>query len=79
MLFELEPEKTVITFFSWKLFLLKKMDLWTSDVGYYRSVFSGSLSDGVVIQVQSAPSDEIIVFLTCFGTGKSSVNLLQDR
>jgi hypothetical protein len=76
MLFELEPEKTVITFY-WKLFLLKKMDLWTSDVGHYPSVFSGSLSDGVVIQV--APSDEIIVFLTCFGTGKSSVNLLQDR
>lgn len=77
MLFELELEKTeLLAFFFLGNFFFKT---WNSDVGYYSSVFSGSLSDGVLIQVESAPSDEIIVFLTCFGTGKSSVNLLQDR
>ena len=71
-------EKTELLAFFLETFK-KIMNLWNSDAGYYSSVFSGSLAGGVLIQVQSAPSDEIIVFLTCFGTGKSSVKLIQDR
>lgn len=79
-MFELEPEE------AWRRRLLALFletyffkNLLNSDVDSSFSLFSGSLSDAVLAQVQSAPEDEIIVFLTCLGTGKSSVDLFQDR
>lgn len=80
MLFELEQEEAwrrqLLVLFLETYFL---NDLLNSYVDSSFSLFSGSLSDAVLAQVKSAPADEIIVYLTCLGMEKSSVNLFQDR